>query len=282
DKEIQLPSFKKKDKPREIPKELLSANEASRKKRAKSARAPRRRASGDEQSGDDAETRERSLSPESRKREEAKRDVEEALNRIKPKRIKRQTDDADMDEFIAQMVDGMKDAFFKDQELNKKKQPAVARLKMLPVVMPHLQRDHLFDQMLDGNILEGIKMWYVLEPLPDASLPSLDIQLQLFEVLAKMPITTEYLRSSLLGRIVNFYSKCDRVTPEVRKTATQLVDKWMRPILHRSNNYRDHKLIPTESTGEIRRLMEMPASETRTRIPMPVAQAFTALPAQRV
>lgn len=62
---------------------------------------------------------------------------------------------------------------------------------------PHLSdkyRSQLGDQFLDNHLLEGIKAW--LEPLPDGSLPSLDIQKVLIKALTGLPIRTQHLRES--------------------------------------------------------------------------------------
>lgn len=36
-----------------------------------------------------------------------------------------------------------------------------------------------------------------------------------------------------------FYSKCTRVLPEIKRSVDELLDRWMRPILRKSDNYRD-------------------------------------------
>lgn len=45
-------------------------------------------------------------------------------------------------------------------------------------------RTHLHEQFLENQILEAVKLW--LEPLPDGSLPSLDIQTEMLDILAKV------------------------------------------------------------------------------------------------
>jgi hypothetical protein len=48
-------------------------------------------------------------------------------------------------------------------------------------------RTNLHEQFLENQILEAIKLW--LEPLPDGSLPSLDIQNDMLDILAKVSDT---------------------------------------------------------------------------------------------
>lgn len=90
-----------------------------------------------------------------------------------------------------------------------------------------------------------MKTW--LEPLPDRSLPALDIQREFFSILKKMDfIDTNVLKESKLGRVVLFYTKCKRVTADISRQAHDLVSVWSRPIIKRSASYRD-RIIPTAS-----------------------------------
>ena len=96
---------------------------------------------------------------------------------------------------------------------------------------------------MDNNLLEGVSRW--LEPLPDKSLPALDIQKEFFPILKKMEyIDSNVLKESRLGRVVLFYTKCKRVTPDIQRAANDLVSVWSRPIIKRSASYRD-RVIPT-------------------------------------
>lgn len=56
-------------------------------------------------------------------------------------------------------------------------------------------------------------------------------------------IDSSVLKESGLGRIVLFYTKCKRVTPDVSRIATELVENWTRPIVKRSASYRD-RVVP--------------------------------------
>lgn len=99
-------------------------------------------------------------------------------------------------------------------------------------------RSSLEQSIIDNNLLEGVRRW--LEPLPDRSLPALNIQQEFFRVLPEMKfIDASVLKESGLGRIVLFYTKCKRVTPDVNRSANNLVSRWSRPIIKRSASYRD-------------------------------------------
>ncbi|KAI8825612.1 uncharacterized protein EV422DRAFT_563443 [Fimicolochytrium jonesii] len=285
---VQLPSFKKL-KPSEdveIPEELKRRP----KKKAKAVRARRRSDAGDERGrsrGDgeeDSAPPERELSPESKIRQQVEEDFERMSKKNKKKKVVQ--DEADTDEILSRLLEEMKAAAMEDKEANRRRQPALAKLGKLPGALMYLQRDQLQDQILDNHLLEGVRLW--LEPLPDASLPALDIQRAMFDVLRNMDIATIHLRESHVGRIVNFYSKCGKATPDIQKIASQLIDKWMRPILGRSASYRDHKVVSDPTSGpRIKRVsrseLEVPVESEktafkRTRIPQKVSTAFTVIP----
>jgi len=116
------------------------------------------------------------------------------------------------------------------------------------VDMNDTSRASLAQSIIDNNLLEGVRRW--LEPLPDRSLPALDIQREFFTILRKMDfIDTNVLKESRLGRVVLFYTKCKRVTPDIGRQADYLVSAWSRPIIKRSASYRD-RIIPTAATDD--------------------------------
>lgn len=100
---------------------------------------------------------------------------------------------------------------------------------------------------MDNNLLEGVRRW--LEPLPDKSLPALNIQTFMFDQLTRLDIDTNVLKESGLGRIVLFYTKCKRVSTPIARLAEELVSAWSRPIIKRSASYRD-RMIPTLALDE--------------------------------
>ena len=97
--------------------------------------------------------------------------------------------------------------------------------------------------------MEAVRRW--LEPLPDKSLPALNIQKDFMEVLPTLDITTQILRESKLGHIILFYTKCKRVTPDVKRVAERLMEAWTRPIVKRSASYRD-RAIPMAAAPQQR------------------------------
>lgn len=103
-------------------------------------------------------------------------------------------------------------------------------------------RASLAQSIVDNNLLQGVRRW--LEPLPDRSIPALNIQREFFPLLKKMDyIDSAVLRESGLGKVMIFYTKCKRVQPDIARTAGDLVSTWSRPIIKRSASYRD-RVIP--------------------------------------
>ncbi len=89
-----------------------------------------------------------------------------------------------------------------------------------------------------------------LEPLPDRSLPALDIQKEFFPTLRKMDfIDKDVLKDSKLGRVVMFYTKSKRVTADIQRIANDLVSIWSRPIIKRSASYRDRTIETVSVSG---------------------------------
>ncbi|GAA5872369.1 hypothetical protein JCM3774_004502 [Rhodotorula dairenensis] len=185
------------------------------------------------------------LDPETRRR----KDLASRLSAIVKQpagtkgRKKKQQDEEDLemlnDEAVATLRKDMLRAADDDREQNELGRPAVNKLKMLPRVVDLMQKTALADTIVEGGLLEAVRAW--LEPLSDRSLPALNIQRPLFNLLRTLPIELSALKSSGLGKIVYFYTKCKRVDPQIKRVADQLVADWMRPILRRSGAFIDRE-----------------------------------------
>jgi transcription factor SPN1 len=62
-------------------------------------------------------------------------------------------------------------------------------------------------------------------------------------------IDSNVLKESGLGKIVLFYTKCKRVTPDIARIANDLVSTWSRPIIKRPASYRE-RIVPIAASGE--------------------------------
>lgn len=222
------------------------------RKPKKPARAARKGSQGPESDGedqpaddhddDDDNEDDANLDPETRERREWERKLDEAM---KPTKKRRRLDGDDIeqmqDERLAALREEMRNAFYADCDSIKNGEPATRKLQLLPEVAGVLGKRNLADSILDNNLLEVVRLW--LEPLPDASLPAYEVQKELFAALEWLPIKTIHLRESGLGKVVLFYAKSKRPQTRIKRIADKLIGNWTRPIMGRSDDYRDKRVI---------------------------------------
>jgi len=195
----------------------------------------------------------------------------------RPKKRKKDAEEDVLDRFADEEVSRLRDAMIQvaedDVVSNRARLPATAKLRMLPQVMDILQKQGYAQSIIDNNLLEGVRRW--LEPLPDKSLPALNIQHAFFDVMGKMFIDTNTLKESGLGRIVLFYTKCKRVTFDIQRQAVQLVSVWSRPIIKRSASYRDRHIplapeqdpdAPTRQAERLNAILARAKEESDNRV----------------
>jgi transcription factor SPN1 len=144
----------------------------------------------------------------------------------------------DNDDLIDAMVKKMKEAAEEDRQLNQEKKPAAKKLKMLPEVISQLKKSDLHHAFLDGGILSAITEW--LAPLPDKSLPHLQIREALLKQLILFPqISTEGLKLSGIGKAVMYLCKHPKEIRQNREAAGKLINEWSRPIFNLTSNYKN-------------------------------------------
>lgn len=90
-------------------------------------------------------------------------------------------------------------------------------------------RKHMHDYLLDCGILSAVRL--CMEPMSNRSLPAVNLRKTLLEVLKSLPIDTDHLRESGIGRIVLFFANRKKENPEVQRLSKDLISRWSRPIV---------------------------------------------------
>lgn len=164
---------------------------------------------------------------------------------IKSKSTKRRkADEDDLERMQDDKIDYLKDKMIKaantDAERNLQGQVATEKLKMLKEVTSVLSKADLAISILDNNLLEAVRLW--LEPLPDASMPAYQIQKELINSLVDLPIKTDHLVASGIGKVMVFYQRSNRTEGSLKKIVDKLIGDWTRPILNKSDSYKDRSI----------------------------------------
>ena len=207
-----------------------------------------------------------------------------------------------IDEEISDLRERMAKAAEKDNDarLADPPRPAMHKLKLLPEVTAFLNRNgrDMENAIVDPetNLLQAVR--FFLEPLGDGSLPAYNIQRDLFAALQRLPISKDSLISSGLGKVILFYTKSKKLELGIKRQAERLLAEWTRPILKRSDNYRNRMLetreydpsrtparnkeratVKTTLTPEERRARELapPQRTNRARIDATV-RSYTVVP----
>ncbi|GMR31144.1 hypothetical protein PMAYCL1PPCAC_01339, partial [Pristionchus mayeri] len=164
----------------------------------------------------------------------------------------------DDDGTIENIVTAMKKAASDDRHSNMERQPATRKRKMLQNVKAVLLRSDLVETMIDGGMMSAISEW--LAPLPDKSLPALEIRSELLKILQGFArLDQGVLKQSGLGKAVMMLFKHPRETKENKKLAHKLISDWARPIFQIDTDFRS---MSREDRME-RDLAQMPAAKKR-------------------
>ena len=158
---------------------------------------------------------------------------------------KKKKEAEEVEDMVFDLLTKMEMAADKDEKSNQEQKPCIAKLGLMNMVYEQLTKRKYQAEYLDHGVLGVLKEW--LKPMPDGSLPNVLVRTKVLGILEALPINLELpdrkeqLRSSQLGKLVMFLSKNKDETPDNRKRATQLVQRWARPIFELSTRYADMK-----------------------------------------
>lgn len=197
---------------------------------------------------------------------------ERMTSAVKAKTVrKRRVDEDDLERMQDDKIDQLKNMMIEaanlDVEKNSQGHIATEKLKLLKVVMDTLSKADLAISILDNNLLEAVRLW--LEPLPDASMPAYQIQKELMQSLTTLPIKTDHLVASGIGKVLVFYQRSKRTEPNLKKIVDRLIGDWTRPILNKSDSYKDrtirfHDYNKSKFTNKLLSLRKSKPKEVKT------------------
>ncbi|CAJ1937006.1 unnamed protein product [Sphenostylis stenocarpa] len=198
--------------------------------------------------------------------EEGEEDEEiKDLFKIGKKRKKNERSPAEIALLVENVMAELEVTAEEDADLNRQGKPAINKLKKLTLLTEVLSKKQLQLEFLDHGVLTLLKNW--LEPLPDGSLPNINIRTEILKILNDFPIDLgqydrrEQLKKSGLGKVIMFLSKSDEEINVNRKLAKELVDKWSRPIFNKSTRFEDMRNMEEDRVPFRRPSVKKPANK---------------------
>lgn len=160
----------------------------------------------------------------------------------KSKRKRSNSDDDDEKQQTVQaLIDKVTASVRADRDSNREKRLTIRVLSMLPQVRQNLLRIDLRSSMINGGMLSTLTE--MLSPLPDNSLPCLQIREELLKMLVYhlADVSAEALEQSGLAKAVMYLYKHPRETASNRKLAGTVIDRWAGVI------FKKHESLPMPS-----------------------------------
>jgi len=200
----------------------------------------------------------------------------------------------DNDDAIARLIADMRFAAREDNDLNQAGSPAIRKITMLRNVLSQLKKVDLQMAFVEANVLSVMTDW--LAPLPDKSLPSMEIRRELLKILSTLRIDDQSrLKESGIGKAVMYLYKHPKESTDNKIIAGRIINSWARPIFNKPTDYkefdkesradrdkyimskkRSHEEVADESEEGLR--VGDPGWIARARVPMPSSSDYIRRP----
>eukprot|EP01038_Epipyxis_sp_PR26KG_P008394 gene8394-11352_t len=149
--------------------------------------------------------------------------------------------DSDKDRFAEKLLTKMSYAVEQDDILFRNGKPAVHKLRLLPSVQQAISMKQLQQVLLDKDLLGVLRDW--IEPRDGKTLPLLTIRSAIYEMLLKLPCTSDHLKRVVndkppIGATIVALRKHKAETAENKRMLKEIMEKWSRPIFSKSVDVR--------------------------------------------
>ncbi|XP_028405720.1 protein IWS1 homolog [Dendronephthya gigantea] len=143
----------------------------------------------------------------------------------------------DNDDLVAGIIKRMQEAAQEDRLANEARQAATKKLKLLPTVLKHMLKIDLMLIFVDSNVLPVLKEW--ISPLPDGSLPHIQIREGILKVLEQLPpVDSGALKVCGIGKAVMYLFRHPKETRKNKERAGKIISEWSRPIFGVTANFK--------------------------------------------
>eukprot|EP00941_MAST-03F_sp_MAST-3F-sp1_P002900 g2900.t1 len=159
-------------------------------------------------------------------------ELKKKRSRIKKKKLTEE----EKEDVAKRILYKLEEAADRDMEALKSKQPGTNKIKALKWALAALGRRENQETLLSFNLCGVLEKW--ITPLPDGSLPSLDVRCRMYTLLASLPINKEHLTNSSLGKVVMRLFRHPKETAKNKRALQLLIESWMRPVFQKTNNYK--------------------------------------------